>query len=118
MSARLSSWILIGATIATLGCKKLNSPYCDSNDQCDGGTCTSSHLCSNYDAGTDHPTGGTAGGVGGAAGSKGTGGTPFSCADTLCPSATPICNMAARSCEKCTGASACQKLDSTRPLCE
>lgn len=114
MSARSLAWILIGATVATLGCKKLNSPYCDNNDQCASGMCMSNHLCSNFDGGTDHPTGGAAGGASGMGGAAG--GKP-SCTDNHCPTATPICDVDAGACEACTTNDACLKLSTTTPFC-
>ncbi len=117
VSVRLSIWVLIGATLATLGCKKLNDPYCDSNDQCSNhGTCGTDHLCSNFDGGAGH--GGAAGGASGTAGAMGgaAGGRP-SCADIHCPTATPICDVDAGACEACSTNEACMKLSTTTPFC-
>ena len=118
MSARTFAYGLVLLVAATSGCKKPNPNRCEVDGDCaNGQTCDKgTNYCMNKADGGPGATAGS-GGAGGAAGAKGTGGTPFSCADTLCPDNTPICNMAARSCEKCADSSACQKLDSTRPLC-
>jgi hypothetical protein len=114
VSVRFSIWVLIGATITMLGCKKLNSPYCDSTDQCNGGTCLPSHLCSSYDGGAGgRGAGGMAGTTGGAAGGR----PPFRCADNLCPATTPICDMDAGACEACSTNAACLKLNAVTAFC-
>ncbi len=113
MSARSSVSILILATIAALGCKKLNTGYCDSNSQCgDGGIC-SNNVCSLTDAGMDQSIDGAAGGAGkgGAGGAAGAGGMagsaggaagkPFTCASANCHDTTPICDVDASSCVGC-----------------
>jgi hypothetical protein len=110
-------WLCSLALLATaaFGCTKLNANRCDQTSDCvqSGYTCNSMKYCAPADGGV---------GGGGSDGGAVKDGSmdrlpPFSCADHFCPDATPICNMAARSCEKCTDSSACQKLDSTRPLC-
>jgi len=118
VSARTFAYGLVLLVVAASGCKKPNQNRCEVDGDCaNGQTCDKgTNYCMNKTDGGGGATAGS-GGAGGAAGAKGTGGTPFSCADTLCPGSTPICNMAARSCEKCADSSACQKLDSTRPLC-
>ena len=99
--------------MAAFSCTKLNANRCDQSSDCvqPGYTCNLMKYCAPRD-----------GGVGGSDGGAVNDGSadrppPFSCADRFCPASTPICNMAARGCEKCTDSSACQKLDSTRPLC-
>jgi hypothetical protein len=126
VNARTGFWILIGATVATLGCKKLNAPYCDNDNQCDGGTCSSiTHLCSNYtDGGVDHPADGAAGGggkggAGGTAGAMGgAGGKPFTCPNTRCGGSTPICDVDAGACLACDQVpGSCGSPDGGAPVC-
>ena len=121
MSVRLLCSLALLAT-AALSCTKLNSGRCDHDSDCQSPyVCNSSNLCVPAPDGGMGGRGGAggAGGAAGAAGAKGTGGKPFSCADTLCPAATPICDMAAGKCKACyeEGPTACKDLDIAAPLC-
>jgi hypothetical protein len=113
--SRPGIWSLVLIAAISFGCTKLNPGRCDQQSDCTTGTCNLSTKVCELGGG-----GGGSGGAGGLGGAKaGTGGKPFSCADTLCPAATPICDMAAGSCKSCVGedSNACKTLDSSRPHC-
>jgi hypothetical protein len=113
--SRPGIWSLVLIAAISFGCTKLNPGRCDQQSDCTTGTCNLSTKVCELGGG-----GGGSGGAGGLGGAKtGTGGKPFSCADTLCPAATPICDMAAGKCKACyeEGSTACKDLDIAAPLC-